>query len=403
MRKTKKEEGENEHFHRNHNSGVIEMNKSEEKTLLELLGELPDHRVGNAIRHQLKDIIAIGILSILCNANTFVGMQLFGETHEKELREVLELPHGIPSHDVFGDVFSRLDTSALEQCFEEWIAGMCRAVKHIAVDGKTIRRSQSGEHKASHVITAYSSDAQLILGQLCTDEKSNEITAIPKLLKMLTLRGSTVTIDAIGTQKAIAEEIIEREGNYILALKENHPALLEDIRLYAQQEVLPRKTSELKARGSYAMSLEKGHGRIDKRECWMIPDLSWLEARRQWAGLSGAALIRSTRTLNDGSVATSERYYLYSQSELTAEEFLRLQRAHWSIENSLHWVLDVVFAEDDAHIRMGHAAVVLNMLRKMVLTLLKADSSVKGSLTSKRLRCAWDFSFALSVLGALRS
>lgn len=321
MRKTKKEEGENEHFHRNHNSGVIEMNKSEEKTLLELLGELPDHRVGNAIRHQLKDIIAIGILSILCNANTFVGMQLFGETHEKELREVLELPHGIPSHDVFGDVFSRLDTSALEQCFEEWIAGMCRAVKHIAVDGKTIRRSQSGEHKASHVITAYSSDAQLILGQLCTDEKSNEITAIPKLLKMLTLRGSTVTIDAIGTQKAIAEEIIEREGNYILALKENHPALLEDIRLYAQQEVLPRKTSELKARGSYAMSLEKGHGRIDKRQCWMIPDLSWLEARQQWAGLSGAALIRSTRTLNDGSAATSERYYLYSQSELNAEAF----------------------------------------------------------------------------------
>ena len=375
------------------------MNKSEQKTLLELLEELPDHRAGNAIRHQLKDIIAIGILAILCNANTFVGMQLFGETHEKELREVLELPHGIPSHDVFGDVFSRLDTSALEQCFEEWIAGMRGAFKHIAVDGKTIRRSQSGDHKASHIITAYSSDAQLILGQLCTDEKSNEITAIPRLLQMLTLRGSTVTIDAIGTQKAIAEEIVERDGNYILALKENHPALLEEIRLYAQQEVLPRKTSELKARGGYAMSLEKGHGRIDKRECWLIPDLSWLESRQQWAGLSGAALIRSTRTLSDGSASSSERYYVYSQPTLDAEAFLRLQRAHWSIENNLHWVLDVTFAEDDAHVRMGHAAVVLNILRKMVLTLLKADSSVKGSLTSKRLRCAWDFSFALSILG----
>jgi len=176
------------------------MNKSEQRTLLELLGELRDHRVENAIRHQLKDIIAKGNLSILCNANTFVGIQLFGENHEKELRKVLEMPNGIPSHDVFGDVFSRLDTSALEQCFEEWVAGMRRAFIHIAVDGKTIRRSQSGDHKPSHVITAYSSDAQLILGQLCTDEKSNEITAIPRLLQMLSLRGSTVTIDAMGTQ-----------------------------------------------------------------------------------------------------------------------------------------------------------------------------------------------------------
>jgi len=174
---------------------------------------------------------------------------------------------------------------------------------------------------------------------------------------------------------------------------------MEDIRLYAQQEILPRKTSEIKAQGVYAMSLEKGHGRIDKRECWLIPNRSWLEACQQCAGLSGAALIRSTRTLSNGSTSFSDRYYLYSQSDLTAEAFLRLQRVHWSIENNLHWVLDVVFAEDDAHVRMGHAAVVLNMLRKMILTLLKADSSVKGSLTSKRLRCAWDFSFALYILG----
>lgn len=273
------------------------MNKSESKTLLELMGELPDHRVGNAIRHNLVDIVAIGILAILCNANTFVGMHLFGETHEAELRELLELPHGIPSHDVFSDVFSRLDTAALEKCFEECVSGMQGALsrKHIAIDGKTIYRSQSREHKASHIITAYSSDAQLVLGQLCTDEKSNEITAIPRLLEMLTLRASTVTIDAIGTQTAIARKIIEREGNYILALRENHPTLLEDIRFYAQQEILPRKTSELKGRGQYASSVEKGHGRIDKRECWLISDLSWLDACQRWTRLSGAALIRSTR------------------------------------------------------------------------------------------------------------
>ncbi len=192
-------------------------NKSETQTLLELLSELSDHRVENAIKHNLVDILAIGILAILCNANTFVGMQLFGETHEQELRALLELPQGIPSYDVFGDVFSRLDTAALECCFEDWIARMNGALerKHIAIDGKTIRRSQREKHKANHIITAYSSDMQLVLGQLCTEEKNNEITAIPYLLDMLTLRGSSVTIDAMGTQKAIAQRIVDRGGDYI--------------------------------------------------------------------------------------------------------------------------------------------------------------------------------------------
>lgn len=376
------------------------MNRSENKTLLELLSELPDHRVGNAIKHNLTDIVAIGILAILCNANTFVGMQLFGETHEQELRELLELPNGIPSHDVFGDVFSRLDTAALEKCFEEWIAGMQDTLnqKHIAIDGKTIRRSQSPKHKASHVITAYSSDMQLVLGQLCTDEKSNEITAIPVLLEMLTLRGSTVTIDAMGTQTSIAQKIIDREGEYILALRENHPTLLDDIRFYMQQEVLTRKKTQLIENNAYASSIEKSHGRIDKRECWLLPDLTWLESRNRWAGLSGAALIRSTRTTSDGKSSVTDRYYLYSHTKITADQFLQLQRSHWAIENNLHWMLDVAFGEDNAHVRLGHAAVVLNILRKMVLLLLKTDSSVKGSISSKRLRCSWDFSFALNVI-----
>lgn len=381
------------------------MNKSETQTLLELLSELPDHRVGNAIKHNLTDILAIGILAILCNANTFVGMQLFGETHEQELRELLDLPHGIPSHDVFGDVFSRLDTAALESCFEDWIAGMKGALerKHIAIDGKTIRRSQNEKHKASHIITAYSSDMQLVLGQLCTDEKSNEITAIPHLLDMLTLRGSTVTIDAMGTQTSIAQKIVDREGDYILALRENQPSLLEDIRFYMQQEILPHQKSQLAACSAYAKSVEKAHGRIDKRECWLISDLSWLETRNRWAGLRGAALIRSTRTLPDGQSSVTDRYYLYSHSDISAERLLQLQRAHWAIENNLHWMLDVTFAEDDAHVRLGHAAVVLNILRKMALHLLKSDSSVKGSIASKRLRCAWDFSFALRLIAGLVS
>lgn len=185
---------------------------------------MSDHRVGNAIKHNLVEILAIGILAILCNANTFVGMQLFSETHEQELRELRELLHGIPSHDVFGDVFSRLDTAALERCFEDWIARMNGALerKHIAIDGKTIRRSQREKHKANHIITAYSSDMQLVLGQLCTEEKAMR----SQPFDMLTLRGSTVTIDARGTQKAIAQRIVDREGDYMLALCENHPSLL---------------------------------------------------------------------------------------------------------------------------------------------------------------------------------
>jgi len=378
---------------------------SERKTLLELLSELPDHRVGNAIKHNLTDIVAIGILAILCNANTFVGMQLFGETHEQELRGILELPNGIPSHDVFGDVFSRLDIRALEKCFEEWIAGMQGALKreHIAIDGKTIRRSQSEKHKASHIITAYSSDVQLVLGQLCTDEKSNEITAIPVLLEMLTLRGSTVTIDAMGTQTSIAQKIIDREGEYILALRENHPTLLDDIRFYMEQEVLSREKSQLIERNAYASCIEKDHGRIDKRECWLIPDLTWLESRNRWAGLSGAALIRRTRTTSDGKTSITDRYYLFSHADISADRLLRLQRSHWAIENNLHWMLDVTFGEDNAHVRMGHAAVILNILRKMVLLLLKSDSSMKGSISSKRLRCSWDFSFALRVISNVSS
>lgn len=384
------------------------MNKAETKTLLDLLSEMPDHRIGNAIRHKLSDIVAIGILAILCNADTFTGMQLFGEMHEDELRQILELPNGIPSHDVFGDVFSRLNLEAVEKCFQLWVEGMKEALNQqkqgetnthvIAVDGKTIRRSQNAIHRASHIVTAYCSDMQLVLGQLCTEEKSNEITAIPKLLDMLMIRGSTVTIDAMGTQTAIAEKIISKEADYILALRENQPSLLEDIRFYAENEVLPQSKAALEVQGQYVCCIEKGHGRIDKRECWLIPDVTWLDGRERWKNLSGAAMIRSTRTLKNSDETTAERYYIYSRSGLTAKEFLTMQRSHWAIENNLHWSLDMQFHEDDAHVRMGHAAVVLNMLRKLVMQMLKADTSVKGSMVSKRLRCCWRFDYALSVL-----
>lgn len=267
------------------------MTKVEKQTLLEFLEELPDHRTGNAIRHKLSDVLSIGLLAILCNANTFTGMQLFGETHEQDLREILELPYGIPSHDVFGDIFSRLNLDALESCFQQWVKGMCQSIEYhnIAVDGKTIRRSGNALHKASHIVTAYASDVQMVLGQVCTDEKSNEITAIPRLLNLLTLTGSTVTIDAMGTQTEIAGQIKVGGGEYVLSLKENHPNMLADIRFYLENELVPMKRKELEAQGKFTCTIDKAHGRIEKRECWVMNDLTWLDGRERWAGLQGAA------------------------------------------------------------------------------------------------------------------
>lgn len=380
------------------------LNKSERQIFLALLSEIPDYRKGNAVKHKLEEIIAIGILAILCGADTFVGMRMFGLTHYKELKEYMELPKGIPCHDVFGDVFSRIDRGAVAKCFEKWIANLKgrlweKDAHHlIAIDGKTICRSEYESHKAHHVITAYCSDLQLVLGQCCTEEKSNEITAIPELLDGLDIQGSTVTIDAMGTQKAIASKIREKGGDYILALKGNQGSMFEEIRENSLLLMAEKNKKELKAQGLFYETLDKDHGRIEKRSCWLFPDLSWYENSQEWPGLQGAALIRSERTETGKPTSCSERWFIYSHESLTAKEFLQMQRSHWAIENNLHWTLDVLFKEDDAHIRLGHAAVILNMFRKLALQMLKHDTTVQGSMTSKRLRCAWDFKYALQVV-----
>lgn len=384
------------------------MNKTEQKTLMELLAEIPDERKGNGLKHILSEVIAIGILCIMCNGMTFTSMELFGQTHEKELREFMELPYGIPSHDTFRNIFTRLDPMAVEKCFSIWLRGMKEALGKlkkgektghvIAIDGKTIRRSGNDKCKARHVITAYCSDLQIVLGQMTTEEKSNEITAIPKLLEMLQIRGCTVTIDAMGTQRDIAAAIIDKEADYILSVKGNQPDLHESIQLQIESELEHRTQIEFEAKKQYACTIDKGHGRIEKRECWIFPDMSWYDRSDAWVGLAGCALIESARTFPNGKFTTEKRYFIYSRENLTASEFLSIQRSHWGIENSLHWVLDMTFKEDSANIRIGNAAVVLNMFRKLIMQMLKADSSAKGSMKSKLLRCAWDFRYAINVL-----
>lgn len=377
------------------------MNKTETRLFLELLAEIPDYRVGNAVRHKLDEMLSIVILAILCNANTLTGIERFGLAHERELREFLELPGGIPSHDTFGDVLSHLDYEAVGAIFTNWLTsmgGQTRA-ETIAIDGKTVRRSSDGLRKATHIVTAYSADLQLVLGQVLTDEKSNEITAIPQLLDMLDIQGSTITIDAIGTQTAIAEKIVRKGGHYILALKQNQASLFEDAQLCFETEYLPIPAKELQRKGLYASTCEKGHGRVEKRECWVMQgDLSQLRYWESWQGASGIAVIRSTRSSSDGETSTSYRYFLFSHTQMTADAFLKLQRQHWAIENSLHWVLDVNFREDSLHARVEHIAIVMNLLRKLVLQLLKHDKTLSGSMAGKREICAWRFDLALKLL-----
>ena len=378
------------------------MTKAETKTLLQLLEEVPDHRVGNAIKYSLRDILFLGMFAILCGAETYTGMQVFCELHLEELRQYLELPNGVPSHDVFGDVFSRVDIKAVEKCFQLFIESIKEGENKdrvVALDGKTIRRSGNKEHKAIHIETAFLSDLELVLGQMATEEKSNELTAIPKLLEILALKNCTVTIDAMGTHRNIAEAIHDKGADYILPVKENQPLLLDDIKLYAESDVLPQEKDELKQNGRYAETNEKGHGRIEKRECWLFDETEWLRERHDWPFLHGVAVMRSTRTMLDtGEVSGVFHYFLFSHQEMTAERFLSLQRKHWCIENKLHWCLDCCFHEDDVHVTLGHAAVVINMFRKLCMQMLKADTSVKDSLTGKRQRCAWSFPYALAVV-----
>ena len=377
------------------------MTKEEQKTFLELLAEIPEFRKGNAIKYSLRDVLFLAIFAILCGANTYTGMQTFSELHIKELRKYLELPEGIPSHDAFGDILSRVDIQAVNECFRIFTDQIQIAEKQdvvVALDGKTIRRSQSEKHRAFHIETAYLSDMQVVLGQVAIDEKSNEITAIPKLLEMLTLQKCTVTIDAIGTHESIAKAVREAGAEYILPVKENQPTMLDDIRFYAENEVFTEKHSVLAGEDRYAVQNDKGHGRIEKRECYIFDSADWLKEQYHWTDLHGVAVIRSTRTMiNTGETSTYDRYFIYSHTEMTAERFLKLQRKHWTIENNLHWCLDCCFHEDDMHVRLGHAAVVINSFRKLCMQMLKADSTVKDSLAGKRQRCAWSFDYALSV------
>ncbi|GHV74603.1 ISAs1 family transposase [Spirochaetia bacterium] len=333
-------------------------------------------------------------------------VEVFGRSREAELRSFLELPHGIPDESTFFRVFTRVNPKELSSCLYEWLIEARESTgKHINIDGKTIRGSGNGEKPAVHVVSAWVGDEEIVLGQLAVDEKSNEITAIPKLLDLLDIKGATITIDAMGCQTAIAEKIAGKGATYVLAVKDNQPNLNESITDYF--EGLEQGAIRDIPEDIWIAEEETGHGRTEKREVRTVTDLDWLPEKEKWKGLQTIIQYRSFRTIH-GEMTQTDRYYI-SNTDMSAEEFYRCIREHWSIENKLHWSLDVIFGEDAAHVTKDHGPENLNIMRKMaqtegLMSLLRAAPSPRPEIKrkfsgpKKRFAAAMNPDYMLTVL-----
>jgi predicted transposase YbfD/YdcC len=359
--------------------------------------EVSDPRVERTKLHLLLDILVIAICAVICGADSWVEMEAYGTAKEPWLRRFLRLPHGIPSHDTFARVLARLKPEELQQGFLRWMQAVSE-VTHgevVAIDGKTLRRSfdRATGKGAIHMVSAWASANRVVLGQQKVDEKSNEITAIPSLLRLLELRGCIVTIDAMGCQKAIARTIVEREANYVLTLKANHGFLYDEVQRFFRW-ARQRQFAEVPHHSYHTLDGE--HGRIDERHYWLVSDLGWLTEKKDWAGLRRLGMVERQRTV-DGATTIEQRYYLTSLAG-DGQQFGEAVRTHWSIENGLHWVLDVAFHEDQSRLRRDHAAENFAVLRHLALSLLRREQTCPNGIKVKRLKAAWDEAYLTRVL-----
>lgn len=354
---------------------------------IENFSDLEDPRIE---RHKLYPIIEIVFLVVcgnICGADSWRDYVRFGEAKLEILRQRLPFKNGIPSKNTISRVMSQIKPEALKTCFSGWMKSIYVSFTNdlIAIDGKCIRGSHNEDKKAAHIVNAYSSRSHLVLGQVKVDEKSNEITAIPKLLDAIDIKGSSVSIDAMGTQKIIAEKIIEKEADYILALKGNHENLNDDVRLFIETEKKKKNHGCLISH----TEVDKGHGRIEERTCFVTDEIDWLDDRNKWKGLKSIAMIESKRTIK-GHTSIEHRFYLTSRKP--DPEYLNSAiRSHWSIENNLHWVLDVTMNEDGSRVRTDHAPENLNMTRHIALNALQEmKKSIKGmSIKGLRKLAGW--------------
>ena len=351
---------------------------------------LPDPRRETRNKlHKLEDIVMLTLCAVLCGYEDWVSIEDFGHENEEWLREFLELRNGIPSHDTLSDVIGRINKVAFAKAFGDWVqAGLPElAGKQVAIDGKSLRGSRATEGMV-HMISAFATQARIVLASKSIADKENEITAIPSLLSQLDLKGAVVSIDAMGCQKNIAAAIIEQKADYVLALKENHPTLYEDVKLW-----LDGNDAEGYVR--VAQSVEKDHGRIETRRVAVSTDLDWLVQKTEWLGLKAVALIESTREIGK-KISRERRYYLCSVTDVTL--IAQTIRHHWAIENQQHWILDVQFGEDAHRARKNYSAANLGLIRRTALNLLGEDLTDKRSIRRRKMRALTDLSYRENLL-----
>jgi predicted transposase YbfD/YdcC len=368
----------------------------ESKKILEHFRDFPDPREDNR-RHLLLDIIAIVLCASVCGAENWDDIEAFGVAKQEWLASFLELPHGIPGSDTYRRVFARLDSREFHRRFFAWLAVINPRLKGeiVSIDGKTGGHSADAMKgkSAIHIVSAWANKAGLTLGQIKVDEKSNEISAIPELLDSLDVQDSIVTIDAIGTQKAIAEKIIDGGADYVLALKGNQGTLQEDVELYFKGATAAQLQEPPFV---YHRSFDKDHGRRETRQYWVSDDIGWLSMKEEWKGLKTLCMVRSQRSI--GAQTTSETRYYISSLAADAQALAGAIRGHWAVENSLHWVLDVAFREDESRKRKDNSAENFATLRHITLNLLKKEKTSKRSIAGKRLLAGWDTSYLQKVL-----
>lgn len=353
--------------------------------------EMSDPRVERTKEHLLEDIVFITISAVICGAETWNDIENYGKSKEDWLKNYLQLPHGIPSHDTFNRFFSALNPEEFERAFLSWVKAISELTDGdvVSIDGKTICGSRiSGSKRAIHIVSAWSNANQLSLGQVKVDEKSNEITAIPKLLEVLALKGCLVTIDAMGCQRDIARKIVEKEADYILAVKGNQGSLEEDTERTIR---FVKPTSEW-------IEDDFGHGRIEQRKCSLYKDLSFIENAAAWKNLHAIVKIEASRQIKSTGKQEKEVRFYITSSKADAQTIGKSIRLHWGIENKLHWQLDVSFNEDSSRKRDGYAAQNFSMINRIALNLVKNEQSKKRSVKGKRLDAGWNNEYLLKIL-----
>jgi len=364
-----------------------------------------DPRVAYLVIHPLINIFTIALCAVIAGADSWSEVATYGQRKKVWLSQFLDLKMGTPSHDTFSTVFGVLNPRQLQDGFISWVRAINQRLQGevVAVDGKMLRHSfdTAQEQPMITMVSAWATEAELVLGQLKVEEGTNEITTIPRLLRLLELNGCIVTVDAIGCQKEIAEEIVAQGADYLLAVKNNQEQLYQDIELFFR---LSEENNFAKVDHTYERTVNKGHGRIEVRECWAISgdeSLQFLRGCRDWPRLQTIVRIDSQRHVGD-QVSQESRFFISSLPS-DAKHLLQVKRSHWAIENELHWVLDIAFREDDSRVRVGHGAENLATLRHMAVNLLKQEKSAKGGIHAKRMQAAWDEHYLVKVLsGSMR-